>query len=96
MAALNNEPDLASLQSDLAALKRDMASLIEHLSTGAGKTAHDAAGQIDDSARKLYRNVAENGDRSLRAIEAQVEAQPLVALLIAIGLGYLGGRLLAR
>ena len=96
MAALNNEPDLASLQSDMAALRRDMASMIEHLTAGADKTAHDAAGQIDDSARKLYRNVAENSDRSLKAIEAQVEAQPLAALLIAIGLGYLGGRLLAH
>ena len=96
MAQLNNEPDLATLQSELTALKRDVASLVEHLTAGASKAAQGAAEQIDDGARRLYRNVTENGDRSIKAIGAQVEAQPLAALLIAIGFGYLGGRLLTR
>ena len=88
--------DLSALQNDMTALKRDVASLVQHLTSGASKGAQDAASQIDDGARRLYRTAAAEGDRSLKAIGAQVEAQPIAALLIAVGLGYLGGRLLTR
>ena len=96
MSDTTNSNDLAALQNDIAALKRDVASLVQHLANGATKSAQDAAGQIDDSARRLYRTAAAEGDRSLKAISAQVEAQPLAALAIAVGIGYLGGRLLTR
>lgn len=91
-----NSNDLAALQNDMAALKRDVASLVQHLANGATKSAQDAASQIDDGARRLYRSAAAEGDRSLKAISAQVEAQPLAALAIAVGIGYLSGRLLTR
>lgn len=96
MSDTTNSNDLAALQADMTALKRDVASLVQHLANGASKSAQDAASQIDDSARRLYRSAAAEGDRSIKAIGAQVEAQPVVALLIAVGLGYLGGRLLTR
>ena len=88
--------DLESLQQDIAALKRDVGSLLEHLKSGASKGAQNAAGQIDDEARRLYRNVASEGERTVKAISAQIEEKPLIALLIALGVGYLGGRLLSR
>ena len=96
MSDTTNSNDLAALQADMTALKRDVASLVQHLATGASKSAQDAAAQIDDGARRLYRTAAAEGDRSIKAISAQVEAQPVAALLIAVGLGYLGGRLLTR
>ena len=88
--------DLESLQKDIAALKHDVGSLLEHLKTGASNGAQSAADQIDDSARRLYRTVASEGERSVKAVSAQIEEQPLVALLIALGIGYFGGRLLSR
>lgn len=93
---MSDSNDLAALQADMSALKRDVASLVQHLATGATKSAQDAAAGIDEGARRLYRGAAAEGDRSIKALSAQVEAQPLAALLIALGLGYLGGRLLTR
>jgi ElaB/YqjD/DUF883 family membrane-anchored ribosome-binding protein len=95
-ASSNTDPDLAALRDDLAALKRDVTGLIEHLKAGATNTAQSAAAQFEDSACRLYRNVAAEGERSVQAISRQIEEQPLVALLIALGVGYIGGRILSR
>jgi ElaB/YqjD/DUF883 family membrane-anchored ribosome-binding protein len=85
-----------NLHTDIAALKHDVASLIEHLKAGATNGAHSATARLDDSAHKLYQDLAAGGERSAKAIGRQVEQQPLVALLIALGVGYIGGRLLSR
>jgi hypothetical protein len=94
--ATRGDADLAALQSDMAMLKRDVALLLEHLKDGASNGAERAAGHLGDGARQVYRNVAAEGERSLKAIGAQIEEQPLVALLVALGVGYIGGRLLSR
>ena len=95
-AASEEKPDLAAVQEDIAALKRDVANLIEHLKAGASNGAQSAAGQLDEAAQRLYRSVAAEGDRSIKAMSRQVEQQPLTALLIALGVGYFAGRLLSR
>jgi ElaB/YqjD/DUF883 family membrane-anchored ribosome-binding protein len=90
------EPGLAALQADLAALRRDMASLIDNLGSEASSKAQAAAASVDDGARRLYRTVSAEGGKSMDAISRQVEEQPLVALLLAVGIGWIGGRLLSR
>ncbi len=90
------DPSLAALQDDIAALKRDVANLIEHLQAGAANGARSAAEQLDDGVQRIYRNVAAEGDRAVKGVSRQIEEQPLVALLIALGVGYVGGRLLSR
>ena len=95
-ASLKSDPDFAALHDDVAALRRDVASLIAHLSGGATSTAQAAAEHIDEGARRLYRGVVAEGEASVNAIGRQIEEQPLVAILIAVGLGYIGGRLLPR
>jgi ElaB/YqjD/DUF883 family membrane-anchored ribosome-binding protein len=90
------DTDVAALRDDLAALKRDVGSLIEHLKTGATNTAQGAAAQLDDRAQRLYRTVTAEGERSVKAVSRQVEEQPLTAMLIALGVGYVAGRLLMR
>jgi hypothetical protein len=42
------------------------------------------------------RNVVAEDERSAKALRRQIEAQPLAALLIALGVGYIGGRVLSR
>ena len=91
-----SDPDVAVLRDDLAALQRDVANLIEHLKTGAANTAQGAAAQLDDGAQRLYRTVAAEGGRSVKAMSRQVEEQPLTAVLIALGVGYVAGRVLMR
>lgn len=76
------ETDLAD---DVAALKRDLANLIENVKKTGKGTAHD-----------VYRNIATEGERSMKAVSRQVEEQPLMSLLIAFGVGLVGGRLLSR
>ena len=95
-ASIKNDPDFAALHDDVTALRRDVSSLVAHLTAGATTTAQTAAGQIDEGARRLYRGVVAEGEASVNAIGRQIEEQPLVAILIAVGLGYIGGRLLPR
>lgn len=95
-ASNNSNPDLATLQADLAALKRDVGDLISHLKASATSTAQGAAASLEDGAGRLFKNLSAEGERSMQAVCKQIEAQPVVALLIAFGVGYLGGRLLTR
>jgi hypothetical protein len=91
-----SESGVAGLQDDIATLKRDVASLIEHLKLGATTGAQSAAEQLEDGAHRICRGVAAEGERAAAVVCRQIEAQPLVALLIALGVGYIGGRLLSR
>jgi hypothetical protein len=91
-----NSPDLATLQADLAALKRDVGDLVAHLKSGAAASVQGAAAGLEDSAGKLFRSITDEGERSMKAVGQKVEEQPLMALLIAFGIGYLGGRVLSR
>jgi ElaB/YqjD/DUF883 family membrane-anchored ribosome-binding protein len=102
-AAKNTEADYNALRDDLAALKSDMANLISHLSDRAANGAQSAAngaqsalGIMDERARDALRSASAEGDRAVKAVGQKVEEQPVTALLIALGIGYIGGRLLQR
>jgi hypothetical protein len=85
-------PDLGCIASDIASLKRDFAALAHHLRDGAVNGTSDAVGQVGDEACRLYGNVAEQGQRSIKAISRQ----PVLSLLIAFAAGFIGSRLLSR
>jgi ElaB/YqjD/DUF883 family membrane-anchored ribosome-binding protein len=95
-AAKNTETDLVSLREDLAALKNDMASLVANLTSTATSGAQGAASQVDQKARELYRSAAAESDRAAKLVGQKVEEQPVTALLIALGIGYISGRMLSR
>jgi len=95
-ASMNVDPDLGVLREDLAVLKRDVASLIEHMKCGATNTVQNAAGKIDWGVRSLRQQAGAEGERSAKAISDFVEKQPFVALMIAVGIGYIGARVLRR
>jgi ElaB/YqjD/DUF883 family membrane-anchored ribosome-binding protein len=88
--------EMTSLRDDVQALKHDVTSLLEHLKTEVTNGAQCAASHLDDGSRRLYRGVSTEGGRAAKALGQQIEKQPLLAALIALGLGYLGGRLLSR
>ena len=92
----NAEMDLAAFRDDLAALKDDVASLIKHIKGGATDTVHNAAEQIDREARGVCHDLGAEGERSAKAVGAWVEKQPVLALLIALGVGYVGARAFLR
>jgi hypothetical protein len=97
MVATNTtDTDIAALRDDLLGLKRDVAELLGHVGSDAAAGARGAAGRIGDEAQSLLADVTAKGKCSANAVAGQIEAQPLVALLIAVGIGYVGGRLLSR
>ena len=92
----NSDLDLAAFHDDLAALKRDVASLVEHIKGGATNKVQDAAEQIDRGARSFCNEAGAEGQRSAKAIGLWIEKQPVLALLIALGVGYVGVRAFLR
>jgi hypothetical protein len=94
--AESTNPDLAAFRDDLAALKRDVAGLVEHLKGWAAAKAQSAAEEIGREARGFCREAGLEGERSVNAVGACVERQPVLALLIALGVGYVGARALLR
>jgi ElaB/YqjD/DUF883 family membrane-anchored ribosome-binding protein len=94
--APNTTTDFSALQDDLAALKRDVAGLVSNLSASASKGAEKAASQLDENARQAYRDIAAKGGEAMKGWSHQIEEQPVLALLIALGIGYIGGRVLSR
>ena len=95
-ASSKTDPGSAALHEDVAALKRDVAKLLEQLKANAKEAAGGAGEHLDESAQQLYRNLAAQGEESLNALSRQVEKQPLLALLVAFGVGYILGRVLSR
>ena len=87
------EPTLASLQADIAALKHDLSSLLGHLKSGGTRATTEP---LQEEAQRLYQAAAAQGSKATDALSEQIEKQPLMALLIALGIGYVGGRLLSR
>jgi hypothetical protein len=88
--------DLSSLESDIAALKRDVASLIGHLKVGVTGSAQAAADQIGGGSARLYDLAIEESSNAAKVVAGRVGEQPLLCLAIALGLGFVGGRLLVR
>ena len=95
-ASMKVEPDLAVFREDLDALKRDVTNLIEHVKGSATDTVQSAAGEVDRRVRSLSQRAGAEGDRSAKALQLFVQNQPLVALTIAVGIGYVGARVLRR
>jgi hypothetical protein len=77
--------DLEKIREDLASLREDLARLTS-----------DAKGEISEEARRLYARLSDQGQRSATAISRGIEEQPLLTLLLAFGIGFIGGSLLRR
>lgn len=91
--------DLQTIMSDVAALKRDLAALVRSMKADVSEDvacARSAVGQWGDEALRVYENLAAQGGRSVKAVGRQVEQQPVMSLLVAFAVGFLGSRLLPR
>lgn len=94
--ARTNGADLDTIRDDIDALRKDLARLMEHVKSGA---LHNIAGQVEDmsdEARRLYNRALAEGERGADALTRQIEERPLTTLLIAFGLGFIGGRIVLR
>jgi ElaB/YqjD/DUF883 family membrane-anchored ribosome-binding protein len=93
-------PGFDKIVDDIAALRRDFAALTSQLKNnavqGASDVAQHAVDEIGEKARRIYGNLADQGERSAKAIGRQVEEQPMISLLIAFAVGFVASRFLAR
>jgi ElaB/YqjD/DUF883 family membrane-anchored ribosome-binding protein len=100
IVSAKNTSDLNAIGDDIALLKRDLSRLMEHAKNGAYDAARgttvDAVEHLTDETDRLYRSLSKQGERSIKAISRQVEEQPFTSLLVAFGIGLIGGRLLGR
>ena len=87
-AAEDVADEVARLREDLAALKTDITGLV--------KSMRSDAGEIGEEAEELYAKLAKEGERSARAVVREFEERPLMTLLIAFAVGFIGGRFLPR
>jgi ElaB/YqjD/DUF883 family membrane-anchored ribosome-binding protein len=95
-ASMDSDPDIALFREDLVILKRDVASLIEHIKDGATNKVQSATNQIERHVRSLRQEAGAQVERSAQAVSVFTEKQPFVALMIAVGIGYVGARVLRR
>jgi hypothetical protein len=89
-------PSLDKIVEDIAALRRDISVLTGHLKSSAIAGASEAIDEIGGKAKQIYGNLADQGERSAKALGAQVKEQPLLSLVIAFVLGLVSSRLLPR
>lgn len=94
--AERSKTDLEAITDDVAALRRDLAALATHVKTTAVTSASGAATQLSEGAYDIYGRLATEGANSAKMISRQVEEQPMVSVLVAFALGFLGSRLLPR
>lgn len=95
-----SQADFSAIADDVAALRRDFARLMAHVKEGgvdiAADKARDALHKIGDEARQIYESISSEGERSIGALGRQIEEQPFLSIMIAFGVGLVGGRLLSR
>jgi hypothetical protein len=89
-------PGLDKIVDDIAALRRDISALTSHLKTSAVAGAGEAIDEIGGKAKQIYGNLADQGERSAKALGQHVKEQPLLSLVIAFALGLVSSRFLSR
>lgn len=93
-------PDIDQVKEDILALTRDLAALIDKMKTVAvdssSEAVRESVEELGDKTRILYEQVAAQGGRSAKAVSRQIEAQPILSLLVAFAVGFVVSRLLSR
>lgn len=94
--AENVQADLKRLRDDIAALSQTIAALTaQQASRGIG-AAHDASEKVVESVHKATEEIRRAGGESIASLEHKITERPLSAVLIALGVGLLLGKLTDR
>lgn len=84
--------DIKELKEELNSLKSDISALGKTLSKFARDSANDGRETLRNAAERSKKQVQEG----LHTVEKQVEERPITSLAIALGVGFILGRLLDR
>ena len=91
--------DYDTLQQEISDLRRDFSTLLDSLRSRGNGVAEDAEHTIRDlagQAQKVYDDLSRSSRDSLHAVGRTIEERPLVSILIAFVLGFIGSRLIDR
>ena len=88
----NTEKELKELREEFAALKEEFSKI--------GHTVSQVARSASDEGRDRLRDAAEHSRQRARqtwgAFEQEVEERPMTSLAVALGIGFILGKLLDR
>lgn len=90
--ATNAEKELQELRKEFATLKEELANI--------GKTVSQLTHSAADEGRERLRAAADHSRQQARqtwdAFEQEVEERPMTSMAVALGIGFILGRLLDR
>ncbi|MET4807580.1 hypothetical protein [Limibacillus sp. MBR-115] len=97
-SAISQDFDQAT--EDFAALTRDLTTLIEKMKAIAVGSSNEAVcktvEELRTEAQALFEKVAAKGQQSSKAVGRQIEARPVLSLLVVFAVGFCASRLLSR
>ncbi len=93
-------PDADEVRADITALTRDLAALIDKIKIVAADSSseaiRDSVEALGGQAGKLYEKVTVTGNSAARTVGKQIEAKPVLSLLIAFSIGFCASRFFSR
>ena len=95
-AFVREEADIAAIREDLSAVKTDMAKVLLHARGALLDGAQVATDGLAVGVCEAGAGVAEESLRSTQMLANWLVRKPLLAFLIAAGIGYVGVRTLFR
>lgn len=90
------QADLRRLRADIAALAQTLAGLTATRAAAGLGAARDAGEQVSETLHRLSEETRRVGGSGLEALEQKIVERPVTAVLAALGLGLLLGRLTDR
>ena len=94
-----SKKDIDAVIADVAALKRDLAKAIARFKDSSSDTVEDAQDfveEIRDELAGIVKDASKRSSRTVKSVSRKVEDQPVAALLIAFGVGFIISRLISR
>lgn len=91
-----NGRDYTAIAADLASLRADVAGLANHMAAATRSAASKTQSNVTAEAARMIDAATDAGKTTARTVEAQVDAHPVISLLLAFVIGFLGSRLLPR
>ncbi len=92
--------DMATLQAQMRSLQGDVAALAAAIAkAGIGQVEASVRGAFDHAASGMQdgaERAAERGEAAAAEVEALISRNPLMSLLVALGLGFLFGMVVKR
>lgn len=86
------DKDIKELKDEYASLKADLAEMSESLSS----LARDGVAEGREKVRGAARQSRKQATEAWSAVENEVEERPLTSLAIALGIGFILGKVLSR